>query len=1367
MRSIGEPTIEQRLRPLPLNVEELYSAPISEVRASAIEWLNDIDTIRINSNYQGALSGQIRKRVNVIKEILRVLGEKIEDTGDPSYLRRRNSELAAELAASKRETAKLRRDVQDLQKIVGDLKKAIDGGRFVEKAEKATSPFENPRKDAKSKSRERRDTRGNANAYMDTQNADVVMRPPIKGVSKPIPAAETSTLRDLHDEDAELSRRIAELASQRKLLRQSFQKQGKENPATGPVPAETPQDAAKNKPRVISNTQIVAPKETRTQNPQTVAQFNDPAAGPSQRSDAWQKVESKKDKRLRKKEAKQAALNSQKANNVKPNNNGNNGEVKRRRPPRTAAVAIKGVTNDFSYAAALKKLREVILLSDLNIDKSSIRHSASGGIVIKVPGKDKAEKAEALREKVSIVLGESATVTRPVVKGEMRLIGLDDSVVPDEVADVIATAGDCKAEEVKVGTIRPMTNGLFTVWAQCPLAAAIKATQKGKIRIGWTVARIDLLKARPTQCYKCWGHGHLRNKCTATVDRSQICFRCGGENHPALKCQNPIRCILCVEQGKDPNHRVGSNQCKANFKAQPNPITAEDPDRRPVAMEIGNEVSNSPISKEEFLTFLDELSVAIRILGGRTLICGDFNAKSSQWGSRNTDRRGELVDEWAAEHDLRLINSGALPTCIRPQGWSIIDLTWSTADICGSISGWQVMNNTESLSDHEYIQMFFGRDDGYLNVNDRSSNSQKYPRWNIKKMDIDKFRAAILWNCTNSDDQPTEKTAEDQAKWIERSIHQACDVGASRIKKPPPKEQTYWWNTDIARLREASIATRRAWSHAKQRRRPLEILTPLRDRYKVARKALKSEISKAKYIAWQDLIQTIEDDPWGLPYKVVLKKLRRSSPSLTETLNEDTVNTLLESLFPSGVETDPNELWPNWQWPEETAEEYNITAKEVFTTIKRKAGNNTAPGPDGIKTRILGLLPGEMIADIATCLNTCLKEGTFPKRWKRAMLVLIPKGGNGPDETIPKVRPICLLDEIGKIFEKIIVDRLNAWMNKNPVHQVSANQYGFRERRSTCDALAQVQSAIEEAIQQDGVVIAISLDISNAFNSLPWPVIRDAIKRKCFPEYLRRIIDSYLHQRSIEFLDNQGNVITRPMTTGVPQATADKVSTAIARANYQTALILNRIKRLGLSVSVNKTEAVLFHGRRKPDQLPCVTIGSEIIPTKTSMKYLGVILDSRMSFRDHFEYVEAKVSKVSKSLGRLMPNLRGPREAKRRLYANVVLSIILYAAPIWCDALTAARRNREKLDRLMRITNLRVISAYRMVSLDAASLLARIPPLHLLAAMRKRVYVRTSESRLLSDWTSSMANEIRESEALVMRRQGNIYTKANGRRYSY
>lgn len=133
-------------------------------------------------------------------------------------------------------------------------------------------------------------------------------------------------------------------------------------------------------------------------------------------------------------------------------------------------------------------------------------------------------------------------------------------------------------------------------------------------------------------------------------------------------------------------------------------------------------------------------------------------------------------------------------------------------------------------------------------------------------------------------------------------------------------------------------------------------------------------------------------------------------------------------------------------------------------------------------------------------------------------------------------------------------------------------------------------------------------------------------------------------------------------------------------------------------------------------------------------------------------------SKVARSLGRLMPNLRGPKETKRKLYANVVLSILLYAAPVWCDALTSSRRGREKLDRIMKVTNLRVTSAYRTVSLEAASILARIPPLHLLAAERRRVYLRTKDLRDGGEGNNEEAmKEIRESEALITRRQWEIY----------
>jgi len=55
--------------------------------------------------------------------------------------------------------------------------------------------------------------------------------------------------------------------------------------------------------------------------------------------------------------------------------------------------------------------------------------------------------------------------------------------------------------------------------------------------------------------------------------------------------------------------------------------------------------------------------------------------------------------------------------------------------------------------------------------------------------------------------------------------------------------------------------------------------------------------------------------------------------------------------------------------------------------------------------------------------NRCLKEGCFPSEWKMANLVLIPKGGK-PGDSPSSYRPICLLDEAGKILERIIANRL-------------------------------------------------------------------------------------------------------------------------------------------------------------------------------------------------------------------------------------------------------------------------------------------------------------------------------------------------------
>jgi len=100
----------------------------------------------------------------------------------------------------------------------------------------------------------------------------------------------------------------------------------------------------------------------------------------------------------------------------------------------------------------------------------------------------------------------------------------------------------------------------------------------------------------------------------------------------------------------------------------------------------------------DFNLTLDRLSNAIRGFGENCIVAGDFNAKSLLWGSPRTNWRGSALERWAAGLDLRIVNVGSEPTCIRHNGTSIIDLTWSAASACRFFSDWRVLTETVSLS---------------------------------------------------------------------------------------------------------------------------------------------------------------------------------------------------------------------------------------------------------------------------------------------------------------------------------------------------------------------------------------------------------------------------------------------------------------------------------------------------------------------------------------------------------------------------------------------------------------------------------------------------------------------------------------------
>jgi hypothetical protein len=732
------------------------------------------------------------------------------------------------------------------------------------------------------------------------------------------------------------------------------------------------------------------------------------------------------------------------------------------------------------------------------------------------------------------------------------------------------------------------------------------------------------------------------------------------------------------------------------------------------------------ITTGEFERHLDDLASCVRTQGGPVIVAGDFNAKAFMWGSAVEDAKGRMLADWAAATNLVAMNRGE-PTFERGGSTSVLDVTFCSPDVARRVHGWHVMEAGSTTSDHMPIEFEIAE----RHIATQAGCPAHGWRWAENKKD--KLAEQMVMELG--------ELSSPSAFEIQHRVEEMCDrILPKRGCLRNTMRAVFWWTGEVAFRRRDYLSKRRRLAKARRsatQRQQEDIIGNMERVSAQARKRLKKEIRAAKAKAWEKLQESVENDPWGKGYRIATGKFQKKTPLSLEERRE-----AVAKLFP---------IRPIAEWPR-----VEIGAVEPFTTDELRAAAlklrpGKAPGPDGIPPEVIRLLVEVVPRTLLSLMNGLFAAARFPDEWKRAKLVLIPKAKSVDRK---KLRPICLLDCLGKLYEHLIRKRLLEELEQRG--GLSDSQFGFREGRSTVDATQEVMKFAKVANSgswgRKDFCALTAVDVANAFNSASWQRIVEALHHKNMPPWTIAIVQDYLRDRWVEDDDlsirvscgvPQGSVlgptlwnllydgvlrIEVPLGTKLVAFADDLAVLTMGRTEEElvrtTEDALTRTERWmeenSLRLEPSKTEAVLLIGGRRPRPIS-FRLGNNTITPQRELKYLGIFLDQKMNFSSHVLRATAKAEKLTAMLARLMPNLGRPSSTKRKLLAAVTTSVVLYGAEIWAEDLKK-KKDLEILQRTQRRVLIRVIAAYRTISADAAQVIAGALPIDLLVAERVRLW---------------------------------------------
>ena len=373
------------------------------------------------------------------------------------------------------------------------------------------------------------------------------------------------------------------------------------------------------------------------------------------------------------------------------------------------------------------------------------------------------------------------------------------------------------------------------------------------------------------------------------------------------------------------------------------------------------------------------------------------------------------------------------------------------------------------------------------------------------------------------------------------------------------------------------------------------------------------------------------------------------------------------------------------------------TDESEICSIAKLFKNNKAPGLDEYSPKVIKHVISYISEPLCHIFNQSMREGIFPDELKKAKVTPVFKSGDKRDFT--NYRPISVLPVFSKLLERIIYKRTVEFFDKHSL--LYHGQFGFRTGYSTSMALASISNKIVDAFESNEFALGVFIDLSKAFDTINHTILLSKLNRYGIRGRALDFFSSYLDNRLQ--CTRFGSFVSdfKTITCGIPQGSllgpllfiiyindlyksahdlsfilyADDTNIFISNPNLESLCnIANRglsqvcewFRANKLSINIRKCNFMIFHnGKKFCANDICIKINNVVLPRVDKVKFLGVYLDSSLSWKYHISEVE---SKVSKSIGIIyrIKNLV-PRFVLRMLYCTLVLPYLTYCNVIWAN----------------------------------------------------------------------------------------------------